>query len=248
MHTPFRQRANLEKLSSIKNPLTNNKKNFFAAAIVILIASLMKIFIKIDRVAFVNYYTYLTGLPFLRNNTLVLPVIINIIAVIEIFLAFSKKKNELKDLRFDIFISKMKLAYSGTNIGLIIVFFMLYNQLYTPYFEYSAFRLSGHTLAILVKNTILINVMAVCMKFIELNMQRKHMVIINFCCRFLVFHGLYTLFWTALVYHTFTEMALSFVFAFFYIALVNALSLDNLVMTIINPRLHILKEKNVLSK
>jgi hypothetical protein len=142
---------------------------------------------------------------------------------------------------------KMNAAFVFSNILYIIVFYLLYYKLYKPLFYHSEFKISGHVLSTLFSGSMIINVRYLSQQLFNRNICQPMMKVVANLSTFLLFHNLYTAIWTVWVFHSLTEVFISYLIGVFYILVIYVIDLDRLILSIINPEIFPEKNRNKIN-
>jgi hypothetical protein len=238
MHTPIKNNENFKtiKIKSIKYNLDKFYEYCLRMAIVIILGCALKLVYSLDHKS-IGKNSILTGIPYLRDYNLSLPIILNISLFIWVIVLYTDPTvNSLMDHNIYRYLYKNSGCYVITNFVLLLLFYTIYFQLYIPLWYEHEFRLSGHVLATLFAGSMICNLINFCEAHVKLNIKRTTMEGVIKVCKFLLYHNLYVIIWTVWVYHEAREAVLSFIISLVYTLLINYASLDRLVISIFYDR------------
>lgn len=238
MHTPMKKSDDPKtiKLKSIKYNLDRFYEYCLRMAIVIILGSILKLVYSIDPKS-IGKNSFLTGIPILRDYNLSFPIILNISLFIWMIVLYTDPViHSQMDHNIYRYLYKNRGGYIITNFVLMILFYIIYFQLYIPLWYEHEFRLSGHVLATLFAGSMLCNLINFCEAYVRVNIKKKSMDGIIKFCKFLLYHNLYVIVWTVWVYHEAREAVFSFIISLFYTLIINYASLDRLVISLFYDR------------
>jgi hypothetical protein len=141
----------------------------------------------------------------------------------------------------------MNAGFVFSNIFYIIIFYLLYYKLYKPLFYLNEFKLSGHVLSTLFSGSMIINVRYLSQQLYNRNISRGLMKVVSNVSTLLLFHNLYTAIWTVWVFHSLTEVFVSYLIGVFYIMVIYIIDLDRLILSFINPNFFPEKSRNKIN-
>jgi hypothetical protein len=224
------------KLKSIKYNLDRFYEYCLRMAIVIILGSILKLVYSIDAKS-IGKNSFLTGIIILRDYNLSFPIILNISLFIWMIVLYTDPViHSQMDHNIYRYLYKNRGGYIITNFVLMILFYIIYFQLYIPLWYEHEFRLSGHVLATLFAGSMLCNLINFCEDYVRVNIKKKSMEGIIKFCKFLLYHNLYVIVWTVWVYHEAREAVFSFIISLFYTLIINYASLDRLVISLFYDR------------
>jgi hypothetical protein len=246
MHTPYKTLENTKKIQikSIKYNLDKFYEYSMRLAIVIILGCSLKLIYTIEPKS-IGKNSLLTGIPYLRDYNLSMPLILNISLFIWLIAMYTNPEIS-SQMNNDIakYLYKNRGCYIITNLVLLLFFYILYFQLYIPLWYEHEFRLSGHVLATLFSGSMLCNLINFCEDYKIFNIKRNLMEGITKLCKFLLFHNLYVIIWTVWVFHEMREAVLSFIISLIYTLLINYVSLDRLVISIFYNKYEYVTQKH----
>jgi len=232
MYTPLKKSEKTIELKSVKYNLDRFYEYCLRMAIVIILGSILKLVYSIDPKS-IGKNSFLTGIPILRDYNLSFPIILNISLFIWMIILYTDPIiHSRMDNNINRYLYKNRGAYIITNFVLMILFYIVYFQLYIPLWYEHEFRLSGHVLATLFAGSMLCNLINFCEAYVRVNIKKKPMEVVIKFCKFFLYHNLYVIVWTVWVYHEAREAVFSFIISFFYTLIINYASLDRLVISL----------------
>ena len=170
----------------------------------------------------------ITGIPFLRTQFFVFPVILNLIFFIWLIFIFKTNIN-LNNKYFTLknFLIKIRFGFLFSNILIFCLFFLIYNFVITPAFKKYHFRVSGHITCAIFSGALLNHLDLLCNNLYEFNRNINNYLIL--VIKFLLWHNVYSLFWSAYLFHTIIEILIGYVISICFILFVHFINFDNLV-------------------
>jgi hypothetical protein len=234
MFTPLKKIEHTKaiKIKSIKHNLNRFYGYSLHLGIVIVLGCILKLIYTFDP----NYFgksSFVTGIPYLRDYILALPLILNISLFIWLLSLFTNNEiNKEMNRSITKYLYKNRACFIVTNLVLLLFFYIIYFQLYIPLWYEHQFKLSGHVLAILFSGSMLCNLIDFCEAYKLFNIKTKLMSGLVNVCKFLAYHNLYVAVWSVWVYHEAREAIISYILSLVYTLLLNYVSLDRLVISI----------------
>jgi hypothetical protein len=234
MQTPLKPARRTTRIRSIKFSLNNLFNYTIYLACSIILGCLLQLIFLMDMNK-IGKDSILTGLPVIRKYFFICPMLINIVLLIWIILLFTQQEiSESMNGNIWRFFNKTRLAYFITNSAHLSIFYFLYNYLYIPLWINNEFKLSGHVLASFFSGAILSNLQTLCETFINENIKKEFMNYTLITIKFLKYHNIYSIFWTAWMFHKIRETIISFFISFIVVCLVGTLGLDRLIVKLFN--------------
>jgi hypothetical protein len=227
MQTPIRYYGRNLNIRKIKVNLETFYNYTLLAGLAVLLGSFCQIIFPIHRLT-VGKFSILTGLPFLRNNFFFFPVSLSILALIWCVDTYFREK-EIKEKMENCLIKylrKINFAFIASNILSFGIFYFIYYTLYLPLMNDSGFKLSGHVLACIFSSYMLTNLKNICEMFRNQNIRRKMMTYVTNICTFLLYHNIYTIFWTCWIFHSVKESVFSYIFSFIFVIILHFIKID----------------------
>jgi hypothetical protein len=229
------------KIKTINLPLKELHYSYKLIIMAIIFGSINQILLSdLIQAKDIGQNSFITGIPFLRNYYLLFPFIFTLLTFYYIYKSYKYYSNEkiIDPTKYSIYdyLIKNKSAFLFTNVIMIFLFFLIYLFLYLPLWSSIYYRLSGHVLVCTFSCTILININAVCERFIYIqskNYYYKHFMTIKIISMFLFYHNIYSIVWTAWLFHTATECIVSYFISFAYTYILERIEIDLICMKLI---------------
>ena len=209
----------------------------------ILLGCFFKLVYPISRES-IGKKSILTGIPLIRNNYFVGPLLLNLsyfIWCIYIFYKNPSIKYKYKNSILN-YLKNIRGAFFFTNGFLLIIFYALYYYISIPIFKSYGFKLSGHTFASILSGGMIVNLHNTYEPFNKLKLDKKDMnfnkyiIMINI---FLYYHSIYTIFWSSWIFHTIQELVYAYVISVSALVFAHSINIDELMLNLIdfyNPR------------
>ena len=178
----------------------------------------------------------LTGIPIIRNYYFFFPLLLNTIYFIWFIYKFytnASIRNIYKGSLFT-FLKNIRGAFFFTNILLIIIFYVLYNIVVLSIYKSYRFKISGHIIASILSGGMIVNLHNTYTPFISLKIAPKFNKYISYANIFLYYHSIYTVFWSAWIFHQATEIILAFLIAVSSLVLAHVVNIDELFLNLID--------------
>ena len=190
----------------------------------------------------------ITGIPFLRTQFFVFPVFLNLIFFF--WLIFIFKSNPIltnKYYSLKNFLSKIRFGFLFSNILIFCLFFLVYNFVFTPSFKKYHIRISGHITCAIFSGALLNHLDLLCNNLMTIEINNYNLYYLIFVIKFLLWHNVYSLFWSAYLFHTIFEIVVAFIISIIFILFVHFINFDNLVIKLFEFDDDINKfEKNII--
>lgn len=246
------EKEKLLNQNNISNPNINNnqiavKENwvyvnpsiyfsyFLLNGIAIIIGTLCKLFYPISRQT-IGKNSFLTGIPLLRRYFFLFPFSMN--AVYFIWCIFHYLNNvsirNKYDHDFIKYLKNIRCGFLFSNITLLIMFYVLYYRVYMPIYHLYGFRLSGHMLSSLLSGAMIVHLVFTYEPFIARNISLTFNYYFRLANIFLYFHSIYTIISTSWIFHTLTELILSFLISMIVIIIIHIVNVDCLMLNLID--------------
>jgi hypothetical protein len=202
-------------------------------SLAIIVGYLLKLLIPFDRKT-IGKASYLTGIPYLRNNFFVIPVVLVFILIIQLIYIYNNNetlKNIMNNSLFK-FLKKTHFGFLFSNLSKLFVFYILYYQIYSPYNRESQFKVSGHVTTVMFTGVIYSNIRHICNSLMLRNEKVNSLLLTNIICQVLFYHNLYTLIWTVWVFHPLNEAVVALCISVICVVVLTFLNIDRLVITL----------------
>jgi hypothetical protein len=177
----------------------------------------------------------ITGIPFLRTQFFVFPVFLNLLFFLYLIYMF-KTNNFLINKYFTLknFLKKIRFGFLFSNILIFCLFFLLYNFVITPAYKKYQIRISGHITCAIFSGSLLNHLNLLCIEFLLIENNKNeniyYLILVN---RFLLLHNVYSLFWSAYLFHTIFEIVVGFIISIFFILFVHFINFDHLMVMLL---------------
>jgi hypothetical protein len=227
MNTPLYQVKKISK--TIKSDLQIT----IWTSLAIAIGYLLKLLTPLDRKS-IGKVSYITGIPFLRNNFFVIPLLMVFILIFQLIYIYNTNET-IKSLMHNSlfrFLKKTHFGFLFSNLTKLIVFYILYYQIYTPYNKESQFKISGHVTTVMFTGVIFNNIRHICSSLMLKNERVSHLLVTNIVCQILFYHNLYTSVWTVWVFHSLSEAVVALVIVVMVVVCLTFLNIDRLMITL----------------
>jgi len=215
-------------------------RNFMELLKAIFFCCLIGVFLK--NILPLEYKTFgknsfITGIPFIRSAFLLPPLLLQITLTIMTMGPFYNSKINEKYL-ISKYLHKLNFLSFPSFIVKLITFYFIYNNFIINVKNEYSFKISGHILAVIFSSSMILNINNVCEHFIKHEIKKKNFTILSKICKFVIYHSLYCLIFTAWIYHNFIECFISLVIAAFYIFFIEVINFDQLILITCFPKLY----------
>ena len=199
----------------------------------LILGCLFKLINPITR-EMVGKKSILTGIPIIRNNYFVFPLILNFSYIIWcIYIYYSNvniRTRYGKNLIY--YLKKIRGCFMFTNITLLLLFYVLYKGVYEPIYKTYLLRISGHILASIFSGGMIVNLHHTYEPFLQMKLGGNFSNIIFYCNMFLYYHSIYTIFWSSWIFHQVAELIISFIISISFLVLVHVINIDELTLNV----------------
>ena len=213
----------------------------------ILFGCFMKLIYPISRDT-IGKKSILTGIPLIRNNYFIGPIILNLVYFIwSIYNFYSSKiikmsyQNSLMK-----YLKEIRGVFFFTNILLLMIFYALYYYVVIPTFHSFQFKLSGHVIASILSGGMIVNLHNIYEPFMK-NTKKNFNNYIFYANMFLYYHSIYTIFWSSWIFHHIKELVFAYIISVFSLILAHSINIDELILNLIDFR-HTRKNPVILYK
>jgi len=211
---------------------------------VCLFGLILKMIIPMDIKTF-GKKSFITGIPFLRSTFFLPPIILHIALVfLSLGLFYNNKINE--KYLFTKYLHKLNFLNIPSFILKISIFYFIYHNLILNMNNHYFFKISGHFLATVITSSMLLNIKNISDSFIKQDTKKKNFTILSQLCIIFIYHNLYSLIFSAWIYHSFLECVISVAIGTFYTLFIEAVNIDQLVLICFFPKLHNSKKTKLL--
>ena len=207
---------------------------------------IMKIIYKLKREK-IGKKRLITGIPILRNYFFFFPTIISIIFFIYLLIICNKKLKSNYNNSLIKYLKKIRSGFIITNSILFFYFFLIYQKVFLPVKSLNL-KISGHIFAALLSGAMLIHIKYTSNIFIISNLETQIMKIFYYLTNFLLFHNVYTIFWSSWIFHKIFDLVFSLFFGILSLSFIHFSNFDKLILTLMDNRIQRKKEKNVIYK
>ena len=118
----------------------------------------------------------------------------------------------------------------------IICFYCIYNFLILNLKDAYFIKFSGHTLATLFSNSLILSVKHISQHFIKEGILQRNFTILMKVCNFFLLHNFYCLIFTTWIYHSFFECFMSLMIGSFYIIIIDFINFDQIFIILFYPK------------
>jgi len=206
----------------------------------ILLGCFFKLIYPISRES-IGKKSILTGIPLIRNNYFVGPILLNLTYFIWCIYIFYKNPSIKAQYKNSVlnYLKHIRGAFIFTDIFLLIIFYALYYYVTIPINKNYGFKLSGHTIASILSGGMIVNLHNTYEPFSKLKLDmkfNKHIFMINM---FLYYHSVYTIFWSSWIFHNIKELVLAYIITVSSLVFAHSINIDELFLNLIdlyNPR------------
>ena len=173
----------------------------------------------------------LTGIPIIRNYYFVFPMLLNFIY----FIWFISKYFTNPSIRvtYENIFKYLKIyrgAFFFTNIFLLIIFYVLYYFIVLSIYNNYGFKLSGHVIASVLSGGMIVNLHNIYESFINMNynIDPNFNKYISYANIFLYYHSIYTIFWSAWIFHQVPELIFAYLISVIFLVFAHVINVDEL--------------------
>jgi hypothetical protein len=216
------------------------QNNFFdlikAVFFIMILAFFLRLFYPLNYSHF-GKFSYITGIPFLRSYYLLPPIFLQIALSIMALGPYNNKRIYEKYTKTKYF-QKLNFLNISSFIVKFISFFIIYKFLILKIKDLYAIKFSGHILATLFSNSLILSVKNISQHFIKQGILLRNFTIHVNICNCFIFHSLYSLIFTAWIYHSFFECLISLIIGSFYIIVIDFINFDQIFMVLFCPKFY----------
>ena len=204
----------------------------------ILLGSFMKLIYPKSRDE-IGKKSIITGIPLIRNNYFVGPIILNLSYFIWCIYIFYNNTSIRAKYQNSVlyYLKNIRGAYFFTNIFLMIIFYALYLYVTIPIYKSYGFKLSGHVIASILSGGMIVNLHNTYEPFGALNLRKfdikfnKYIFLSNM---FLYYHSIYTIFWSSWIFHNIKELVFAYIISVSSLILAHSVNVDELMLNLID--------------
>lgn len=206
----------------------------------ILLGCFFKLIYPISRES-IGKKSLLTGIPLIRNNYFVGPILLNLTYFIWCIYIFYKNPSIKAQYKNSVlnYLKHIRGAFIFTDIFLLIIFYVLYYYVTIPINKNYGFKLSGHTIASILSGGMIVNLHNTYEPFSKLKLDMKFNKYIFMINMFLYYHSVYTIFWSSWIFHNIKELVLAYIITVSSLVFAHSINIDELFLNLIdlyNPR------------
>ena len=203
----------------------------------LLLGCFMKLIYPISRES-IGKKSILTGIPLIRNNYFVGPVILNLIYFIWCIYKFYSSKSIQANYQNSLmkYLKNIRGVFFFTNILLLMIFYALYYCLVLPIVSSYHFKISGHIIASILSGGMIVNLHNIYLPFMENNKDKNFNNYIFYANMFLYYHSIYTIFWSSWIFHNIKELVFAYIVSVFSLILAHSINIDELILNLIDFR------------
>ena len=192
----------------------------------IILGCIFKLIHPINRET-IGKKSILTGIPIIRNYYFVFPTLLNLIYFVWCIYAYYsnaslRAENQQSCFKF---LKNIRSAFFFTNI--------LYYCVVLPLYKNYGFKLSGHVIASILSGGMIVNLHNTYLPFMSIIKQNFNQYIF-YANMFLYYHSIYTIFWSAWIFHRVPELILAYIIAIFALIFVHVLNIDELILNMVD--------------
>ena len=180
----------------------------------------------------------ITGIPIIRNYYFVFPILLNLIYFLWCIWKYYtntsiKTENENSLLKY---LKNIRGAFFFTNILLLLTFYALYYLVVLDIYKSLGFKLSGHIIASILSGGMIVNLHNTYEPFIinYFRLDQSFNKFISYANMFLYYHSIYTIFWSAWIFHQVIELFLAYFISIFALVIVHVINIDELCLNLID--------------
>ena len=212
----------------------------------ILLGCFMKLIYPISRDT-IGKKSILTGIPLIRNNYFIGPIILNLVYFIWCIYNFYSSKIIKMNYQNSLmkYLKEIRGVFFFTNILLLMIFYALYYYVFIPTFHSFQFKLSGHVIASILSGGMIVNLHNIYEPFMK-NAKNFNNYIF-YANMFLYYHSIYTIFWSSWIFHHIKELVFAYIISVFSLILAHSINIDELILNLIDFR-HTRKNPVILYK
>ena len=204
----------------------------------ILLGSFMKLIYPKSRDE-IGKKSIITGIPLIRNNYFIGPIILNLSYFIWCIYIFYNNTSIRAKYQNSVlyYLKNIRGAYFFTNIFLMIIFYALYLYITIPIYKSYGFKLSGHVIASILSGGMIVNLHNTYEPFGALNLRKfdikfnKYIFLSNM---FLYYHSIYTIFWSSWIFHNIKELVFAYIISVSSLILAHSVNVDELMLNLID--------------
>lgn len=208
---------------------------FLLNGVSFILGSILKLIKPISRNT-IGKNSILTGIPLLRKYFFLFPISMSVIYFIWCVWKYYTNSSMRAQHERNIFkyLKNIRGAFLFTNLIILVSFYLLYNGIYHSIYKYYGFRLSGHILASILSGGMMANLHHTYQPFIELKIDPKFNLYFSYVNIFLYYHSIYTIFWTAWIFHRITELVISFIISMGTLIVIHVANVDCFLLNLID--------------
>lgn len=204
----------------------------------ILLGCFMKLIYPISRDT-IGKKSILTGIPLIRNNYFIGPIILNLVYFIWCIYNFYSSKIIKMSYQNSLmkYLKEIRGVFFFTNILLLMIFYALYYYVVIPTFHSFQFKLSGHVIASILSGGMIVNLHNIYEPFMK-NAKNFNNYIF-YANMFLYYHSIYTIFWSSWIFHTIQELVYAYIISISSLVMIHSVNIDELMLNLFdfsNPR------------
>ena len=178
----------------------------------------------------------LTGIPIIRNYYFVLPILLNLVYFIWCIYKFYKSLSlkEMYNNSLLKYLKNIRGAFFFTNIVLLMIFYALYYFVTLALYKGFGFKLSGHVIASILSGGMIVNLHNTYGPFINMKMDLEFNKYISYANMFLYYHSIYTIFWSAWIFHQVVELYFAYFISIMFLVFAHSINVDELILNLID--------------
>jgi len=201
----------------------------------ILLGCFMKLIIPKTRDE-IGKKSIITGIPLIRNNYFLGPIILNLTYFIWCIYTFYKNASIRAKYRNSVlyYLKNIRGAFFFTNIFLMLIFYSLYYYIAIPINKSFGFKLSGHVIASILSGGMIVNLHNTYEPFSMLKIDSKFNKYISSINMFLYYHSIYTIFWSSWIFHYIKELVFAYIISVSSLVFLHSVNIDELMLNLID--------------
>ena len=166
----------------------------------ILLGCFMKLIYPISRDT-IGKKSILTGIPLIRNNYFIGPIILNLVYFIWCIYNFYSSKIIKMSYQNSLmkYLKEIRGVFFFTNILLLMIFYALYYYVVIPTFHSFQFKLSGHVIASILSGGMIVNLHNIYEPFMKNAKNFNHYIF--YANMYIYYYSIYIIFFSSWFFH-----------------------------------------------
>ena len=223
------------------------QKYILAMSFSILLGVFCSLIVKVDKDNY-NKNSIKYGIPFIRSYFFFFPLLLNFLFSAWLIFIYSSDLSIQSEYNKNIFkyIKRVKGGLMITNFIILMTFYLIFYQFFEVLHSKGIIRLSGHVLASMLSGAIVINVKYISDLFKAKVINTQLMNYFSFACLGLLLHNIYSIFWTAFIFHQRNESILALIISIVVLIIIPKLNFDKVIFNLFDFKIPVRKEKNMI--